>query len=140
MKGLPGYSDLLRSVTDEERQRYRSDGVVLLRNIYPAEWVDFLREQLADVFSLSQERRRFGQGIHDGISEAGASTDMVPVLQFAQASETPLELALEGDPSAPVSGRSIVEMDASSWHQGMRAPWPDKSCRPDQNPRLNSTG
>lgn len=114
-------SDPIRSVTDQEREQFLQDGVVLLRNIYPGEWVDFLRTQLADVFSRSQERQQFGQGVQEGASQAGASNDMVDIVRYAQSGDVELELALEGDQSQPVSGRSVVETDAASWHEGMRA-------------------
>ena len=118
---LPAESTPLRTVTEAERQTYAEDGVVLLKQIYPPDWVAFLRAQLNDVFSRYDERQQRSQGIVTGQSDEGAFADMVQALSQARdASPRPLELAVEGDTGAPLSGRSIVETDASHWHAGMR--------------------
>ena len=112
---------LERSVTDAERQAFAEDGVVLLKDIYPADWVECLRSELDDVFRQSELRTAFAGSVLDGDSSQGASSDMVKVLEDTLKYASADAIAIEGDVTETPTGRSIVETDASSWHEGMRA-------------------
>lgn len=118
---LPSSTHLKRSVSDAERAAFAEDGVVLLKNIYPAEWVDCLRTELDDVFARSDERMAFAGSVLGGDSEQGSSSNMVRVLEDTLRYVEPEDIALEGDVAELPTGRSIVETDASHWHSGMRA-------------------
>ncbi|MGH3555969.1 MAG: glutamate-cysteine ligase family protein [Mycobacterium sp.] len=68
MRGTPTPSatdHLLREVTDDERRRYRRDGVVRLEQIIPEGWIDRLREAvdalMTDVHDSSQNYTLTGQ-------------------------------------------------------------------------------
>jgi len=114
---------LTRDVTEEERQAFQQDGVVLLRGIYPRVWVDTLRTFLDDVFAQSAARKRVhGDGVLHGKSQDGSASDMVDVLRDSMRRNPGQKLAIEGDHSIEdVVGASYVETDASHWHGGMRA-------------------
>ena len=43
----------LRDVTELEKQEFERDGVVMLKGIYPLEWVEKLETQLDDVFRFA---------------------------------------------------------------------------------------
>ncbi|MAU41919.1 MAG: hypothetical protein CMF31_09895 [Kordiimonas sp.] len=42
---------LLREITDEEIQRYHEDGAVVLRQIMPHDWIDFMRDAVDEVLA-----------------------------------------------------------------------------------------
>jgi len=115
----PLSNGLARSVTRAEKEAYARDGVVLLKGIYPLAWVDRMRVLLDDVFSMAQQRRETTRYIAFGDSDNGAHGDMVRVAQDLLARDASAHLAVEGDQSEPVTGRSIVETDAAHWHQGL---------------------
>jgi hypothetical protein len=119
--GLPPLSHLTRAVTDREREAFAVDGVVLLKGIYPTDWVDCLRAGLDDVFARSEARAAYAGSVLEGDSQQGASSDMTKVLEDTLRFVEADALALEGDAAEPPTGRSIVETDASHWHAGMRA-------------------
>ncbi len=118
---LPAARQLTRAVTDAERKAFLADGVVLLKGIYPAAWVNGLRAELDDVFAQSAARTEFAGSVLDGDSQQGASSDMSKVLEDTLRFVEAEALALEGDARELPTGRSIVETDASFWHAGMRA-------------------
>ena len=112
-------SELTRAVTDEEIVTYERDGVVVLRDIYPIEWVDRLREGMDEVFARSKPGDR-EKALTTGQSSVGSRSDMVDrVAQYLANDGDRDQLALE-DGAAP-EGQSIVETDACSWHEGLRA-------------------
>ena len=119
MDNKPSTTSLARSITHAEQTSFSQDGVVLLKNVYPQEWVAYLRTQLMDIFDRHEERTKHADGISKGVSQDGASSDMVPMVKHVQ-SKGMSDLAIEGDHTLPLSGRSIVETDASRWHAGMR--------------------
>ena len=118
---LPQLSHLARAVTDAEREAFAVDGVVLLKGIYPPDWVDSLRAELDDVFAESAARTAYAGSVLEGNSQQGASSDMTKVLADTLRFVDADALAVEGDATELPTGRSIVETDASHWHAGMRA-------------------
>jgi len=114
---IPESVALCRSVTAEERATFDRDGVVHLRGIYPMEWVNYLEAQLDDAFD-GQPQRSADQRSVSGDRRAGIRVDMAELADGIRASGVPV--ALEDGIDATVSGRSIVETDASAWHAGMR--------------------
>lgn len=110
---------LTRPVTEEEIATYHRDGVVLLRDIYPSEWVNRLRASMDEVFNRTPPDASHN-ALDKGTSNVGARSDMVArVNQLLEANGDRSGLALDGD-EAP-AGRSIVETDACSWHEGLRS-------------------
>jgi hypothetical protein len=69
-------AELKRPVTAEEIATYERDGVVVLRDIYPLEWVDRLRDAMDDVFARSAPSLQQGS-MADGKAQAGSRSDMV---------------------------------------------------------------
>lgn len=118
---LPETSHLIRPVTNAEKADFARDGVVCLKDIYPAEWVACLESELDGVFSQSDSRRAYAGSVLNGDSDLGASSDMVRVLEDTRARAESDDLALEGDVEEMPTGRSIVETDAAHWHAGMRS-------------------
>jgi len=112
-------SELTRAVTDEEIATYERDGVVVLRGIYPLEWVDQLRDGMDEVFARSKPGER-EKALATGNSMVGSRSDMVDRVAGYLANEGDrAQLALED--GADPEGRSIVETDACSWHEALRA-------------------
>ncbi|MEZ5378734.1 MAG: phytanoyl-CoA dioxygenase family protein [Acidimicrobiales bacterium] len=106
-----------REITDDEVETFRTDGVVPLRQVLPLEWVDQLRLAMDEVFDRELESGR--DGLSHGQSTKGARADMVKsVLQLIDASDGPSDAAVEAGHRP--RGRSIVETDACSWHDGLR--------------------
>ena len=109
----------LRDVTELEKQEFERDGVVMLKGIYPLEWVEKLETQLDDVFRFSAERTKsLGESLISGASQEGSAADMVQAVKAA-GPDSP-QLAIEGT-ADEVTSVSYVETDASNWHSGMRA-------------------
>ncbi len=108
-----------RAVTDEERAAFQRDGVVLLAGIYPSDWVDFLEAQLTDVFDR-QASRSVEQRSVTGMSSDGIRVDMVALANGLRQAQPGARLAIEGEQTDELNGRSIVETDAVSWHDGIR--------------------
>ena len=107
----------LRDVSELEKAEYERAGVVLLKGIYPPQWVERLEAQLDDVFRHSADRTHtMGEAIVSGESREGSAADMV---QSIKAAVDSTQLAIEGSVDE-VSGASYVETDTSSWHAGMR--------------------
>lgn len=119
MPGLPAPTTPAptRSVTDEERATFERDGVVLLRQIHPLEWVDYLREQLDQIFDRSDADP---YATWSGASAKGDRVDMAEVISRYQAADPDADLALDGGPDSTMTGRSIVETDPGNWHAGLR--------------------
>ncbi len=109
-----------RSVTDEEREAFDRHGVVRLTGIYPDPWVEHLRHQLVDIFDEQASRNMLKRSI-TGDSTDGIRVDMVSLVEGLRSAHPNMALALEGDQAAELTGRSLVETDASGWHAGMQA-------------------
>jgi hypothetical protein len=109
----------LRDVDEREKAQFEREGVVLLKGIYPPQWVERLETELDDVFRSSAERtQELGRSVLSGQSQKGSAADMVQSVKAADPN-TP-QLAIEGE-MHQVTGASYVETDASTWHSGMRA-------------------
>ncbi len=106
-----------RPVTDEERDAYERDGVVILRGIYPLEWVDQLRTALDEVFARDRAEGEV-QGTLTGASHTGDRTDMVEAAARVRGDQPGADIAVDGN--HPPAGRSLVETDAAHWHGGLR--------------------
>ncbi len=109
----------LRQVTDEERSAFVRDGVVRLAGIYPPEWVDYLERQLTDVFDHRAERSAEQRSV-TGHSTDGIRVDMVALAEGLRKVQPGVALAIEGDGTEELKGRSVVETDAAYWHGGLR--------------------
>lgn len=109
-----------RPVTDEERQTFERDGVVHLPGVYPQAWVDYLTDQLVDIFDERSSRDADQRSI-SGHSTEGIRVDMVSLAEGLRAARPEAALAIEGDQDSEMTGRSLVETDASAWHTGMSA-------------------
>ena len=114
----PGDRAPVRHVTDEERAAFDRDGVVLLRGIHPPDWVDFLEAQLDDIFD-GHAHRSADQRSVTGDSTDGIRVDMVALANGLKKVQPDVVLAAEGDQAEALTGRSLVETDASAWHEGM---------------------
>lgn len=112
-------SALRRGVTDAERATFERDGVVLLRGIYPQEWVDVLEEQLNDIFDLESDRSMDQRSL-SGHRHEGIRVDMAALAVGLRDKMPGVDVALEGGADVEVTGRSIVETDAAHWHEGIR--------------------
>ncbi len=111
-----------RDVSDDEIETYRRDGVVAIRGVLPLEWVDRLRTAMQQVFDRTTDVDR--TALVTGQSTAGARTDMVErMTTLLRTADDPGALALEAG-HAP-EGRSIVETDPGSWHEGLRSAYRD---------------
>lgn len=108
-----------RPVTDDERAAFERDGVVLLRGIYPDDWVRRLEVDLDDVFEHRPERGMDQRSV-SGASDTGIRVDMVALSRGLRAAVPDAVLAIDGDAEAELNGRSIVETDAAAWHDGLR--------------------
>lgn len=115
---LPSSAGPLRPITHEERARFQIDGVVLLKSVYPDDWVDYLRSAMNEVFERDPAAGTVG-GTVTGMSETGNRSEMVAVAQRLREQNPDAEVALDGD--RPPSGQSLVETAACFWHQGIRA-------------------
>ena len=106
-----------RDIEDDEIETFRRDGVVALRGVLPLDWVDRLREAMQEVFDRETDVSR--EELVTGQSTRGARSDMVgQVLARMEANVDPALLAVEAGHTP--RGRSIVETDACSWHNGLR--------------------
>lgn len=111
-----------REVRDDEVDAFRRDGVVALRGVLPLDWVDLLRVAMDEVFERETKVSR--EELRTGSSTQGARSEMVAgMLQLLESTEDPTSLAVEAG-HTPV-GRSIVETDACSWHEGLRGLYVD---------------
>ena len=106
----------VRSVTDEERDAYDRDGVVILRGIYPPDWVDRLRTALDEVFARDRADGEV-QGTLTGASHTGDRTDMAEAAARVRNDDPEADIAVDGN-RAP-AGRSLVETDPAHWHDGL---------------------
>lgn len=109
----------LRAVTEAEKADFDRDGVVRLAGIYPADWVDYLKAQLDDVFDGRAERSTEQRSV-SGHSTEGIRVDMVALAQGVLRAQPDADLAIDGGTTAVLAGRSVVETDAAFWHPGMR--------------------
>ena len=114
----PQDPSLARDVTDAERDTFERDGVVLLRSIQREEWVEYLEAQLDDVFDGNVDRSMDQRSV-SGQSNSGIRVDMAALAGGLRARQPDVVLAVDGDPSAEFTGRSLVETDAAVWHEGM---------------------
>ncbi len=108
--------DTTRSVTDAEKATYERDGVVVLGNICPLDWVDEFRVALDEVFNRDTATGR--EGLMTGESRAGSRVDIAERMRGLLAEHDGSTLAVE--PDRVPEGRNIVETDACSWHEGLR--------------------
>lgn len=107
----------VREITDDEVEAFQRDGVVPLRGVLPLDWVDRLRAAMQEVFDRDTDVSR--KELVTGRSTDGARSDMVErVLQLQMSADDPSSLAIEAGHTP--RGRSIVETDACSWHDGLR--------------------
>ncbi len=138
---MPSDPHPARPVTEAERRAFERDGVVHLTAIYPEEWVDELRTHLDDVFDHRPERTMDQRSV-SGSSTTGIRVDMVALSRGLRAAAPDAELAVDGDPDAALTGRSIVETDAAAWHEGLRrhhldGPLPEIVASVTGSPRVN---
>lgn len=117
---IPADPKPLRTVTDEERATFDCDGVVRLSGIYPPEWVAYLERQLVDIFD-EQPDRDMDQRSVTGQSTTGIRVDMVSLAEGLRSARPEAVVAIEGGPTAELSGRNVVETDAAFWHPEMWA-------------------
>lgn len=108
----------LRPVATDEIERFARDGVVLLKQIHPTEWVDRLRDSLNEVFDRTDSDPN---ATWSGASTTGDRTDMADIIGRYRASRPDADVAVDGAPDEPITGRAIVETDPASWHAGLRA-------------------
>ena len=107
----------IREISDDEVDAFWADGVVPLRQVLPLGWVDELRVAMVDVFERDLAPSR--EELLRGDSTKGARSDMVEgALQLMEATGGTTDVAVE-EGHTP-RGRSIVETDACSWHDGLR--------------------
>jgi hypothetical protein len=114
---VPESPQPLRGVTDSEIDRFEIDGVVLLRGVYPPEWVEYLRAAMTEVFDREPDAGKVG-GTTTGKSETGDRTDMVDLVGRIRRADPDADVALSGD--AEPRGRSIVETAACMWNDAVR--------------------
>ncbi len=131
----------VRPVTDRERADYARDGVVVLKQIYPAAWVAFLEAQLTDVFDNFADRAVDADSFV-GTSGQGIRADMTAVAEMARAALPDADIAAEGERDAEYTGRSIVETDAGGWHEGVRlhhlgSPLPEIVAQVTESQKVN---
>ncbi|MFV0256946.1 MAG: phytanoyl-CoA dioxygenase family protein [Acidimicrobiales bacterium] len=105
-----------RTLTAEEIATYHRDGVVALRDVVPVGWVDDLRVAMQEVFDRDDDVGR--DAYASGASRSGARGEMVGIMQDLLERADPATLAIEQGHTP--AGRSIVETDACSWHEGLR--------------------
>ena len=108
--------DPIRPVTDAELETYDRDGVVVLRDICPLDWVDEFRDTLDEVFNRSTDVGR--EGLDTGASRAGSRSDIADRVRGLLKRHDASSLAVE--PDRIPEGRNIVETDACGWHAGIR--------------------
>ena len=108
--------DPIRPVTETELGTYDRDGVVVLRDICPLDWVDEFRETLDEVFNRSTDVGR--EGLDTGASRAGSRSDIAERVRGLLSNRDAASLAVE--PDRIPQGRNIVETDACGWHDGLR--------------------
>lgn len=131
-------ANLTRTITAEEIETYERDGVVALRGVCPADWVDSLRASLDEVFE------RDGSGtenaLAEGTSERGSRGDVARAVRAMMEQGDVPGIAVENG-QVP-KGRSIVETDACSWHEGLRrnhieGPLPELVAQLTKSTRVN---
>ena len=134
--------DPTRSVTDAELETYDRDGVVVLHDICPADWVDEFRTALDQVFNRETETGREGlvSGASRAGSRAGSRVDVADRVRQMLDEHDASTLAIE--PDRLPEGRSIVETDACSWHDGLRdlhvtGPLPEVAAALTRGERVN---
>jgi ectoine hydroxylase-related dioxygenase (phytanoyl-CoA dioxygenase family) len=108
---------LTRDVTEQEIADFHRDGVVMLRDIYPIEWVDRLRVAMDEAFARDSVASN-GAALVTGASTEGSRSDMVERARARLERDDGAVVALQ-DGKIP-TGRSIVETDACAWHDGLR--------------------
>lgn len=107
-----------RSVTADEIGQFKRDGVVLLKQIHPTAWVDQLRNDLDEVFDRTGNDP---DATWSGASTTGDRTDMTDIIGRYRASRPDSDVAIDGSPDEPITGRAVVETDPASWHAGLRS-------------------
>ncbi len=108
--------DPIRPVTDAELETYDRDGVAVLRDICPLDWVDEFRDTLDEVFNRSTDVGR--EGLDTGASRAGSRSDIADRVRGLLKRHDASSLAVE--PDRIPEGRNIVETDACGWHADIR--------------------
>jgi ectoine hydroxylase-related dioxygenase (phytanoyl-CoA dioxygenase family) len=115
----------LRAITEAERATYQRDGVVLLKNIYPPQWLAWLQVQLELLLIKppNAELESTDLSLHDGAIgnlNQGSRNDMVAVAKHVSSLNPDAAIAVEGGTTSNISGRSIVETDAALRNPDLR--------------------
>ena len=118
---LPHANAPLREVSEAETRDYERDGVVLLKGIYPADWVANSERNLDDIFNRNAENSFYSDDeVLEGETETGVRIDLVAQVKAIQSLDPTLDFALDGVADTQFRGRSLVEADAASRYEGMR--------------------
>lgn len=131
-------TNLIRPITEEEIEGFDRDGVVALRGICPLDWVDSLRASLDEVFA--RDASSTASAMADGQSTQGSRGDVAERMRSLIDRGEVSQLAVE-EGRVP-EGRSLIETDACSWHEGLRrnhidGPLPELVAQLTQSKRVN---
>jgi hypothetical protein len=118
MSKRPKLTPPARLITADEVETFARDGVVLLKAIYPPEWLDYLRYLMKGVFDRDGSALLNKQAVGEGKSVSGARLEMTAELAKKLQSQG-REVAFERS-SAPLTGRNIIETDTTSWNEETR--------------------
>lgn len=114
MEGAPPFPEsipLLRPVTEAEVQQYQDNGVVLLKAIYPTEWLEYLSKAMDAVFDREAPSIK-AASFREGKSTSGIRTDLGDV--FKKLDKKGIPAALD-DPDLVPKNRSVIETDTGAW-------------------------
>jgi len=135
----PVSMNLARDITSEEIETFNREGVVALRNVVPNSWVDQLRAAMDEVFDRDGSDTK--GALAEGSSNKGSRGDIAAHMRkLIEGGASSTRLAVEAG-HTPV-GRSIVETDACSWHDGLRrchveGPLPELVAQLTESERVN---
>lgn len=115
----------LRQVSEAEQATYRRDGVVLLREIYPAQWLAWLQVQLELLLikPASTESEGNDLSMRDGKIgnlNRGSRNDMSAIAKQVDSMKPDAAIAVEGGTTTGIAGRNIVETDAALRNPDLR--------------------
>ena len=98
----------LRGVTQEEIDTFRRDGVVILKQIIPRDWMELLSGSLTEVFDRDDKEAY----------KEGYRTDMTAAAKEFKANGS--VLVEDGSGMQDHSpARFLTEVDAGRWHEGL---------------------